>query len=129
MRRLPLIVAGDRAALKQALAEIMINALQANPNEARVNVRMQPAAENNGMPTALADRDPGQRQRILFGGGGEGRRTVLHHAQRGPGAWPHRQSQIVETHQGQLSIAGPQDGGAGVVRVLLPLDASSVPKV
>jgi hypothetical protein len=30
----PIIITGDRAALKHALAEIMLNALQANPKDA-----------------------------------------------------------------------------------------------
>lgn len=126
--KLPLIVAGDRAALKQALAEIMINALQANPNEARVNVRMQPAAENNGMPRVqieIQDNGSGFSSEAAE----KGVEPFFTTRSVGLGLGLTVSRKIVETHQGQLSIVGPPDGGAGVVRVLLPLDASSVPKV
>jgi signal transduction histidine kinase len=126
--KLPLIVAGDRAALKQALAEIMINALQANPNEARVNVRMQPAAENNGMPRVqieIQDNGSGFSSEAAE----KGVEPFYTTRSVGLGLGLTVSRKIVETHQGQLSIARPPDGGAGVVRILLPLDASSVPKV
>jgi signal transduction histidine kinase len=123
----PLIVAGDRAALKQALAEIMINALQANPNEARVNVRMQPDADGNGTATVQIE--------IQDSGSGFSSEAAEKAAEPffttrsvGLGLGLTVSRKIVETHQGKLSIVGPQGGQAGVVRVLLPLDPSSVPK-
>jgi signal transduction histidine kinase len=44
----PIIVAGDRAALKHALAEVILNALQANPNNAEIDVRVRAEATGNG---------------------------------------------------------------------------------
>ncbi len=37
----PLVVTGDRAALKHALSEIMLNALQANPKKPQIGVKLQ----------------------------------------------------------------------------------------
>ena len=36
----PVVITGDRAALKHALAEIMLNALQANPKEPKIGVKL-----------------------------------------------------------------------------------------
>src|SRR5207247_10812570 len=44
----PITLAGDRAALKHALAEVMLNALQANPTESNVAVRSQMERTGNG---------------------------------------------------------------------------------
>ena len=45
----PIFVTGDRAALKHALTEVMLNALQANPTDAK-NRRSLPAeSDGNGM--------------------------------------------------------------------------------
>ena len=42
----PIVVTGDRAALKHALAEIMLNALQANPKEPKIGVRLHTEGDN-----------------------------------------------------------------------------------
>ena len=42
----PIMVTGDRAALKHALAEIMLNALQANPKEPKIGVKLH--TDSNG---------------------------------------------------------------------------------
>src|SRR5207245_9595419 len=48
----PIVLTGDRAALKHALAEVMLNALQANPADPKIGVRLQ--AETAGIgPRAL----------------------------------------------------------------------------
>jgi signal transduction histidine kinase len=123
----PLIVAGDRAALKQALAEIMINALQANPGDARINVRMQPDSDGNGTARVQIE--------IQDTGSGFSPEAAEKAAEPffttrsvGLGLGLTVSRKILETHQGKLSIVGPQGGRAGVVRVLLPLDPSSAPK-
>src|SRR5262249_32083087 len=48
--RKPVILSGDRPALKQALAEIMLNALQANPPNPQVSVRTRSETDANGTP-------------------------------------------------------------------------------
>ena len=42
----PIIVKGDRAALKHAFSEIILNALQANPADPKIGVRVH--ADKNG---------------------------------------------------------------------------------
>src|SRR4029078_6885747 len=42
----PVVLTGDRAALKHALAEVMLNALQANPTDPKIGVRFH--TEPNG---------------------------------------------------------------------------------
>ena len=44
----PIIVTGDRSALKHALAEVLLNALQANPADPKIGVRLQAKANGNG---------------------------------------------------------------------------------
>ena len=48
----PIILNGDRAALKHALTEVMLNALQANPAEPTVGIRLQ-SGSNGGSAPAL----------------------------------------------------------------------------
>ena len=44
----PIIVTGDRTALKHALSEVMLNALQANPSDPKIGVNIHADAEGNG---------------------------------------------------------------------------------
>src|SRR5207237_6343551 len=44
----PMVLTGDRAALKHALAEVMLNALQANPADPKIGVRFQAGSSANG---------------------------------------------------------------------------------
>src|SRR5439155_10042579 len=44
----PIVLTGDRAALKHALAEVMLNALQANPANPRIGVHFHAEAAENG---------------------------------------------------------------------------------
>jgi len=44
----PLVLTGDRTALKHALAEVMLNALQANPADPKIGVRLRSEAGTNG---------------------------------------------------------------------------------
>src|SRR5207248_2083166 len=46
----PIVLTGDRPALKHALAEVMLNALQANPSEPKIGVRLNTEAASNGRP-------------------------------------------------------------------------------
>jgi signal transduction histidine kinase/ActR/RegA family two-component response regulator len=120
----PIIVAGDRAALKQALAEIMINALQANPADARIKVSMEPDPDGNGISRVLIDiQDNGSG----FSPESAEKASEPFYTTRsvGLGLGLTVSRKIVETHQGKLSILGSPGGHAGVVRVSLPLDQPS----
>jgi signal transduction histidine kinase/CheY-like chemotaxis protein len=116
----PLILAGERAALKHALCEVVINALQANPTDAKVGVRVHTETDANGsrwVHLEIQDNGPG---------------FTLEAAQRVPEPFYTTRSvglglglsvcrKIVETHHGKLAIVGPKNGESSLVRISLPL--------
>ena len=122
----PSIVAGDRAALKHAFLEVFLNALQANPSDARIAVRLKPAPGFNGqgkrwVQVEVQDNGPG------FSPEASGRvpspffttRTV------GLGLGLTVSRKIVETHHGKLEILKPGEVEHGVVRILLPQNGAA----
>jgi len=119
------IISGDRAALKHAFLEIFLNALQANPKDAKIAVRLRPApgfteqgkrwaqveVQDNG-----AGFSPESVSRVpspFFT-----TRTV------GLGLGLTVSRKIIETHRGKLEIVAPKESNHGVVRVLLPQNAT-----
>ena len=116
----PIILAGDRAALKHALAEVMINALQANPADALVAVRTQTGTDGNGagwVHIEVTDNGTGfapeaaQKVATPF--------FTTRNVGLGLGLAVSRK--IIETHQGTLTLVIPKPGEPGVVRMDLPL--------
>ena len=119
----PVAITGDRAALKHALAEIMLNALQAKPKEPKIGVRLHTDANEGG---ALPD------VQIEVSDNGSG--FTAEAAQKAPAPFFTTRNvglglgltvsrKIIETHHGKLEIVPPQAGQPGVVRVSLPVDA------
>lgn len=119
----PVVLTGDRAALKHALAEVMLNALQANPADPRIGVRLLPESGSNG-------RDELQIE-VQDNGAGFTPET----AEKAPAPFFTTRNvglglgltvsrKIIETHHGKLEIVTPKSGQAGVVRISLPLDAA-----
>jgi signal transduction histidine kinase/CheY-like chemotaxis protein len=117
----PVIITGDRAAIKHALSEIMLNALQANPKAPTVDVRMHTEPNSEG----------GQDLQIEVQDSGSGFTNET--AQKVPSPFFTTRNvglglgltvsrKIIETHHGKLEIVPPQSGQSGVVRVSLPLD-------
>lgn len=111
-------VSGDHKALRHAFSEIMLNALQANPEEPKVEVKLvgSPAGDAN---FAVEVRD-------------SGRGFSTESAQRAPEAFFSTRPvglglgltvsrRIIESHHGRIEIAS-QSGEPGLVRVSLPLD-------
>jgi nitrogen-specific signal transduction histidine kinase len=120
----PIILSGDRAALKHALAEIILNALQANPADAKVGIHTE--TETNGRGTNWVHID------VQDNGAGftpEAAKKVpepfftTRNVGLGLGLTVSRK--IIETHRGKLVITGPSNGSQGTVRVSLPLEATS----
>jgi signal transduction histidine kinase/CheY-like chemotaxis protein len=121
--RKPINLTGDRAALKHALSEIMLNALQANPKTPTVDVRLHTIDSNeghhdlqievqdngNGFTTEAAKKVPS----AFF---------TTRNVGLGLGLTVSRK--IIETHHGKLEIVPPQSGQSGVVRVSLPMEPS-----
>ncbi len=121
----PIVLTGDRPALKHALAEVMLNALQANPADPKIGVRLQ--TESNGLAALqieVQDNGKGftpeavQRASAPF--------FTTRNVGLGLGLTVSRK--IIETHQGKLEIVPPEPGHAGVVRISLPLRASPTPQ-
>ncbi|MBN2508356.1 MAG: PAS domain-containing protein [Verrucomicrobia bacterium] len=114
---------GDRAALRHALAEVMLNAIQANPQDPKVEVcatteprggsaaRVEIEVRDNGEGfTAEAAENVGKPFYTT--------RSV------GLGLGLAVSRKIIETHRGSLTVVSPQPGHHGVVRIALPSDAT-----
>ena len=121
----PPVVSGDRAALKYAFLEVFLNALQANPNDARIAVKMKPAAGFNDQGKRWAqvevqDNGAGFSPEALASGAAPffTTRTV------GLGLGLTVTRKIVETHHGRMEIVNPAEGHHGLVRIFLPQSAN-----
>ncbi len=112
----PLTVVGDRAALKHALAEIMLNALQSNPDHARIEVSLSTTGANGERSLTIEVADNGG------GFSAETARKVpapffsTRHVGLGLGLTVSQR--IIETHHGKLEIVPSK---TGVVKVSLPI--------
>jgi signal transduction histidine kinase/DNA-binding NarL/FixJ family response regulator len=119
----PIILSGDRAALKHALTEVMLNALQANPSDPKVGVRLHTDANGGGLKALEIE--------VQDNGGGFSSEAMQNAPSPffttrnvGLGLGLTVSRKIVETHHGKLEIVPPKTGHAGIVRISLPLDAS-----
>jgi len=119
----PIILNGDRAALKHAFTEVMLNALQANPADAKVGVRLQTDFNGKGSPALQIE--------VQDNGGGFSAEALqkapmpfftTRNVGLGLGLTVSRK--IVETHHGTLEIMSPGPDHAGVVRISLPIESS-----
>ena len=117
-----IVLTGDRTALKHALAEVMLNALQANPADPRIGVHFHAQASENGhrgLQIEVQDNGTGftpeaaQKASAPF--------FTTRNVGLGLGLAVTRK--IVETHHGKLEILPAKSGGNGVVRISLPLEA------
>ena len=119
----PIIVNGDRVALKHALAEVMLNALQANPVDAKIGVHLDTDSNGHGLAAV----------RIEVQDNGSGFTSEA--AQKAPAPFFTTRNvglglgltvsrKIIETHHGKLEIVPPQPGHAGMVRISLPTEAA-----
>ena len=111
-------VVGDRAALKHALSEIMLNALQSNPNNTKIDVSFQTAGTNGDRSLTIEVHD---------NGGGFSAETAkkvpapfFTTRNVGLGLGLTVSQRIIETHHGKLEIVPSK---SGVVRVSLPMPA------
>ena len=111
-------ITGDRAALKHALSEIMLNALQANPKAPHIGVRFQSSGSTGDRAVTIEVQDNGA------GFSAEAAKKV-------PSAFFTTRNvglvlgltvsqKIIETHHGKLEIV---PSPSGLVRVSLPMDA------
>jgi signal transduction histidine kinase/CheY-like chemotaxis protein len=118
----PLSVAGDHAALKHAMAEVLLNAMQANNGSGKIDVSAQAVTDAGGSRwVQIAIEDAGE------GFTPEAARRVpepfftTRNVGLGLGLTVSRK--IIEIHQGRLQIEPPKAGQHGLVRISLPADS------
>jgi signal transduction histidine kinase len=105
----PIFVTGDRAALKHALTEVLINALQANPADPKVGVRLDAGingAERLGLHIEVQDNGGGFTPEAMQ----KPWRRFTRRATSGSGLGLTVTRKIIETHHGKLEIVPPQPG-------------------
>lgn len=114
------IVAGDRKALKHALLEVLLNALQANPAKPDVSVRLEKKEDPAGLHLLhieVTDSGSGFTPEAHLKAATPffSTRTV------GLGLGLTVTRKIVEEHRGHLELEPANGGGKGMVRISLPL--------
>ncbi|HEY5042675.1 MAG TPA: ATP-binding protein [Verrucomicrobiae bacterium] len=115
----PFIVTGDRAALKHALSEIMLNALQANPKSPQVGVKFQTAGAGGERELTIEVQDNGTG----FSADAAKKIPAPFYTTRnvGLGLGLAVTQKIIENHHGKLEIV---PSPSGIVRVSLPIEAA-----
>jgi signal transduction histidine kinase len=119
----PVIVTGNRAALKHALVEVMLNALQANPADPKVVVHLRLEDDGNG------------RQRLKIEVEDDGAGFTPEAVQKacepffttrnvGLGLGLTVASRIIRAHGGRLEVVTTRVGQGGSVHLYLPLEPS-----
>ncbi len=119
----PVVVTGDRAALKHALTEVILNALQANPTDPRIGVRLHAGANGtglHGLEIEVQDNGTGFTPETAQ----KGAAPFFTTRNVGLGLGLTVSRKIIETHHGRLEIVPPKSGESGIVRILLPVDLS-----
>ncbi|MEQ1859913.1 MAG: ATP-binding protein [Chthoniobacteraceae bacterium] len=112
-------VKADPKALRHAFSEIMLNALQANPENPTVAVDLE---ESKGQPPRLTVevRDSGKGFTIETAEHASEPFFSTRNVGLGIGLTVTRR--IIESHNGQIEIPPSEEGQPGVVRISLPLD-------
>jgi nitrogen-specific signal transduction histidine kinase/DNA-binding NarL/FixJ family response regulator len=121
----PIVMTGDRAALKHALTEVILNALQANPSDPKIGVRLHTDANGNGVVHDL---------QIEVQDNGSG--FTPEAAQKAPSPFFTTRNvglglgltvsrKIIETHHGKLEILPRKSGQSGIVRISLPVEPAA----
>jgi signal transduction histidine kinase/DNA-binding NarL/FixJ family response regulator len=118
----PIVMTGDRAALKHALTEVILNALQANPSDPKIGVRLHADSNGNGIvhDLQIEVQDNG------VGSSAEAQQKApspfftTRNVGLGLGLTVSRK--IIETHHGKLEILPRKTGQSGIVRISLPID-------
>jgi signal transduction histidine kinase/DNA-binding NarL/FixJ family response regulator len=115
----PWKVSGDTKALRHAFSELLLNALQANPENPVVTVRVSQSEEHGlqQLNVEVQDAGPGFSQDIAdkLGEPFQSTRSV------GLGLGLTVTRKIIENHHGQIAIPRT-DKAPGIVKVTLPLD-------
>ena len=113
----PLTLLGDRAGLTHALAEVMLNALQANPPDPQVHVRLHADTDSHGERWVRIEvEDPGTG--FSAETGQKALEPFFSTRNVGLGLGLTVTRKIIETHRGKVEIA--PGGKSSSVRISLP---------
>jgi nitrogen-specific signal transduction histidine kinase/CheY-like chemotaxis protein len=117
----PIILTGDRAALKHAFSEVMLNALQANTSDAAIGVTMQTESPEMGrgwVQVEVKDNGTGftPETAAKVPAPFESSRAV------GLGLGLCVCRRIVEMHHGKVEFIPVKTESSGIVRITLPVD-------
>ena len=114
----PWKIAGDTKALRHAFSELLLNALQANPEDPNITVRVaeSPDTVHHGVTVEVQDTGAGFPHEVAekIGEPFQSTRSV------GLGLGLAVSRRIIENHRGNIEIPHP-DQRPGVIRVTLPL--------
>jgi nitrogen-specific signal transduction histidine kinase/DNA-binding NarL/FixJ family response regulator len=121
--RQPVVLSGDKAALRLAFTEVMLNALQANPPNPQVSVRTRAETDAKGrnwVHVEVRDNGSGFTPELA-------RRVpepffTTRNVGLGLGLTVTRK--ILETHRGRLEITPAEPGAPGMVRLSLPAEGN-----
>jgi nitrogen fixation/metabolism regulation signal transduction histidine kinase len=117
----PIVLTGDRAALKHAFAEVLLNALQANPSDPKIGVRFHADSNGNGhsgLQIEVQDNGAGFSAEALQ----KASAPFFTTRNVGLGLGLTVTRKIIERHHGKLEILSTPSGKSGLVRIFLPLE-------
>lgn len=115
-----LTVAGDHKALRHAFAEVLLNALQANPktpDEVAVQVKRGPGASAQAVNIEIRDKGEGFTPEAAR----RGSEPFFSTRNVGLGLGLTVTRKIIEDHRGTVEISPGGAQGQGIVRITLPL--------
>ncbi|SPE54367.1 Multi-sensor signal transduction histidine kinase [Verrucomicrobia bacterium] len=117
----PVVVSGDRTALRHALVEVMLNALQANPADPRIGVRLQAGSNGEGsLQIEVQDNGAGFSPEAVQ----KAFEPFFTTRNVGLGLGLTVSRKVLDVHRGKVEIVPPKSGSSGVVRISLPLELS-----
>ncbi|MBI3867535.1 MAG: hypothetical protein HY299_03305 [Verrucomicrobia bacterium] len=115
------VVIGDRPALRHALTEVFINAMQANPADAKVAARTAELQAEHGvrwMQIEILDNGDG----FVADAAGQVTEPFFTTRSVGLGLGLAVTRKVLEAHQGRLEIQASEGGHGGCVSLFLPLN-------
>jgi signal transduction histidine kinase len=121
----PVVMTGDRAALKHALTEVILNALQANPTDPKIGVRLHADSNGNGVvhDVQIEVQDNGAGFTAEAAQKAPSPFFTTRNVGLGLGLTVSRK--IIETHHGKLEIVPRKTGQSGIVRISLPVESAA----
>ncbi len=115
----PWKISGDHKALRHAFSEIILNALQANPDDPNVAVSIEQGQPGESPVLHVEVRDSGKGFTIESAQRAQEPFFSTRSVGLGIGLTVSRK--IIESHQGRIDIPPSPAGKSGIVRVSLPL--------